>query len=63
MVAICKDHPARDEDGAKIWAGISAAAWRVSATLAAIVLPQSQRDCVLQPKVARIELPWVMIRE
>ena len=22
-------------------------------------VPQSQRDCVLQPKVARHELPWV----
>ena len=29
---------------------------------AATALRQSQRDCVLQPKVARNELPWVTIR-
>src|SRR5437773_9783459 len=28
----------------------------------AFVCKQSQRDCVLQPKVARNELPWVMVQ-
>ena len=27
--------------------------------IAITFLPQSQRDCALQPKVARHELPWV----